>query len=75
MSHKDLLREVPYHNNEELVKVANDLIEYCADGLRSMRELHGDQIPLNLQPQKDFYKHLIATSTEYLVQTGNWHDV
>lgn len=42
MSHKDLLREVAYHNNEELVKVANDLIAYCSEGLRSLREKYGD---------------------------------
>jgi hypothetical protein len=75
MGHKDLLREVAYHNNEELVKVTNDLIGYCSEGLRSLRAKHGDQIPSELQPQLEFYKHAIATSTEYLVRTNNWHDV
>lgn len=70
-----LAKNVACHNDEELVKISNDLIAYCSKGLKDLREAHGEPIPPELQAHVDFYKNTIATCAEHLQRTGNWHEV
>lgn len=76
MSHQDLYKEIACHNNEELEKIAKDIIAYCSDGLREMKVVYGDQTPpIEVRPQLEFYKHLRATATEYLIRTNSIDEV
>lgn len=72
---QDLLKIIPYHNNEEMVKICNDLISYSSEGIRSLREQYGENIPAELLPHMDYYKNTISTCSEFLERTGNWFKV
>ena len=72
MSIKRPIRDVATHNDEELLKISKDLVVYCTQGLRKIKEAHGAEIPLDLKPHVDFYQSVISASSSYLVDTDNW---
>lgn len=75
MDHKELLKTVVYHNNEELIILSKDMILYCNKGLKDIKELHGSNIPKELLPHIELYKHMMSTAAEFLVKTNNWYEV
>lgn len=62
-----------HHHDEELVILAKDLLHYASKGLKDLREEY-PTIPKDLVAHELFYKNLIRTSSEYLVQTRNWYN-
>ena len=63
---------VEAHNDEELVQMAWDAIEVSSIAIRSLKENYRD-LPRELEPHREYYKKLLETSTQFLVDTGNWY--
>lgn len=61
-----------HHHDEELVILAKDLIHYASKGLKDLREEY-PTLPKELVPHELFYKNIIRTTSEFLMQTGNWY--
>lgn len=66
---EEFFKDVPCHNNEELAKIARDMIMYARKELQSIKELN-PVIPKELLPIEEYYKHMILISTEFLTKTN-----
>jgi hypothetical protein len=62
-----------HHNDEELVILAKDLMHYASKGLKDLRDEY-PTLPRELMPHELFYKNLIRTASEFLMQTKNWYN-
>lgn len=65
---EEFFREVQCHNNEELTKIARDMILYARKELKSIQELYPKS--KDLDPIIEYYKSMILISTEFLVKTN-----
>lgn len=76
----EFFKDVPCHNNEELTKIAREMIMYARKELQSIKELNpvknGEvdtrmlSYSKELQPIIEYYKHMILISTEFLIKTN-----
>ncbi|TXI90754.1 MAG: hypothetical protein E6Q36_00830 [Chryseobacterium sp.] len=68
----ELFSFVNHHHDEEILKLAKDLMHYASKGLKDLRKEY-PKIPKELQATEAFYKDLVLVSSEYLVKTRNWY--
>jgi hypothetical protein len=58
-------------NNEELVKISRDIIEFCRIRQKELdEEFPGRSVPLAIQHVVEFYRDMSSTAREFLIRNG-----